>query len=133
MFHDARIISTMAETRCVHQTEQQTELGIMIFLDHATHVKFDIGQFYQLSCVANQSKHLPIGHDTIDMLGTVEIVEHGGMRRFLSALAFYTLIKRTFIQCVQFDITSFITYNDDRHLSKFGTDIGNIKLTLAYL
>ena len=105
----------------------------MVFFHHTPQVKFDIGQFYKLSGVTNQAKYLPVGDNAIDMLSAVEIVEHGGMGRFLTMLTLYTLVKRTLIHHIEFDVTGFVANDDNGQLPKFRTDVGDIKLALVGL
>ena len=55
------------------------------------------------------------------------------MGRFLTMLTFYTLVKRTLIHRIEFDVTGFVANDDDGHLPKFRTDVGNVKLAIVGL
>ena len=125
--HDARLVVAGVEAGGMEQAEHQAELGVFVFLQHATEVELNVGEFHQLPRVANQAHNLAVADDTIHVFRGIEIFEHGGVGRFLAHGTLGAMVERAFVQRVDASVgTGVVSDNDKRHVAQLRAGVADV-------
>ena len=61
------------------QTEHKAELAVLIFFKHTAQVKLYVGQFDQLSGIADKTQGYAIADYAIHVFCSVKVFEHGSV------------------------------------------------------